>query len=290
MWRMPLPPAAEALLALPPARFVAERDALARALAARGDADAGPVRRLRRPVGLSWVMNRLAREHPDAVQVLLAAGERLRAGQRLALAGRGSVELRAAERDLREAARKLRLEAEPLAAERGKEAVPAELARLELLLRVAASAAGPVREALQRGVLGREPEIAAPDLSGLAVFPGGGAPSRLQRGEFARARGGAISGRVAVSVRSERARLFRDGEAEAKRERAAREKRLALAKAVQRGLARAEARAARAERAASAAEARARAARERADAAKVEVGRRRDALAVLERQPLNRRS
>jgi hypothetical protein len=138
---MRLPAAAEALLALPPGRFVAERDALAKALAARGDAGAEPVRRLRRPVGMSWMMNRLARERPEGVEALLAAGERLRTGQRRALAGQGSIDLRAAERELREAARALRLAAEPVAAERGRAATPAELARAEARAERVASAA-----------------------------------------------------------------------------------------------------------------------------------------------------
>jgi hypothetical protein len=287
---MRLPAAAEALLALPPGRFVAERDALAKALAARGDAGAEPVRRLRRPVGMSWMMNRLARERPEGVEALLAAGERLRTGQRRALAGQGSIDLRAAERELREGARALRLAAEPVAAERGRAATPAELARLELLLRIAGSAPGPVREALRRGVLEREPELATPDLSGLAILAGAGAPER---------RAGRSGAQVGAAKRRRGERTKRDGTGEgragrepevelARRERAARERaareRQARAAAARRELARAEARAERVASAASAAEARARAARSRADAANAEVARRREAVAALERE------
>ncbi|HET9597895.1 MAG TPA: hypothetical protein VFP65_20075, partial [Anaeromyxobacteraceae bacterium] len=61
-----IPEAAAALLAVPPARFTAERDALARRLASDGDpAAAAAVRKLRRPVGLAWLLNRVARERGD---------------------------------------------------------------------------------------------------------------------------------------------------------------------------------------------------------------------------------
>lgn len=59
---MAVPAAAEALYALPPSRFVAERNALAKALAAKGDPAAAAVRKLARPTGLAWAMNRLARD------------------------------------------------------------------------------------------------------------------------------------------------------------------------------------------------------------------------------------
>jgi hypothetical protein len=169
-----LPAGAEALLALAPDRFVAEREALAARLAERSDATgAALVRRLRRPVGLAWLLNRLAQTRRDELDALLAAGDRLRAGQRRAIAGEGPEALREAEEAVRGAARALRTEAHRAMEEEGRRPDPAALARLELLLRVVAGVTGEVREALRRGVLEREPEVAGGDLSGLGVVPGG---------------------------------------------------------------------------------------------------------------------
>ncbi|HEY6005904.1 MAG TPA: hypothetical protein VIV57_23695, partial [Anaeromyxobacter sp.] len=170
---MSLPDDARALLALPPARFVGERDALARALEARGDGAAADVRKLRRPLGLAWVLNRLARDRREDVEALLEAGDRLRAGHRRALGGEGPGELRAAEDELRDRARALRSEASRVLEEAGRPADPAVLSRLELLLRVVAPASGAEREAFRQGALTAEPVPASADLSGLASAPGG---------------------------------------------------------------------------------------------------------------------
>jgi hypothetical protein len=175
---MDVPRAAEPLYGLPPSRFTAERNALAKALAARQDRAAETVRKLPRPVGLAWVLNRLAHERPRELAALVASGDRLRAGQRRALSGAGAGELRTAEEELRARARALRAEGERILAAEGRPASPTSLARLELLLRVAAPIRGAARDALVRGVLAREPEIAPGELAGFAVLPGGrGAPS-----------------------------------------------------------------------------------------------------------------
>jgi hypothetical protein len=78
-----------------PEEFTAARDELAKDLKAGGDAEgATAVRALRKPVRTAWAINRLVREDRDAVQELIAAGERLRAAQRRALSGGGADELR----------------------------------------------------------------------------------------------------------------------------------------------------------------------------------------------------
>lgn len=241
---MDVPPDAEGLFALPPSRFTTERDALARALAARGDPAAEAVRRLRRPVGLAWLLNRLARERPEEVQALAEAGDRLRAGQGRALAGGGAEELRRAERDLRERARALRSEGERILAAAGRREDPAAHARLELLLRAAALARGPLGDAFRRGLLQREPDVAG-DLSGLTVLQGGRAGAH-HGGRTSGARGGGAERR-----------------SEERAARRARERELAR---LRKALGAAEDRAARAER--RAAEAEERAARERARAGK----------------------
>jgi hypothetical protein len=255
-----VPRAAESLYALSPSRFTAERDALAKALAEKGERGADAVRKLRRPVGLAWVLNRLARERPRDMEALVAAGERLRSGQRQALSGRGADAFRAAEDEVRQRARTLRTEAERILAGEGKPPSPAALARLELLLRVTASAPGPTRDALTRGVLAREPEIAPGELAGFAVLPGGrGTPT----GDAATR--GAKDRRTAARAAppDERRARAAEREARAEAERIRRERQRAAARARREADA-ARAAAEREERAAAAAEERARDARRRA--------------------------
>jgi hypothetical protein len=254
---MSLPDAARALLALPPDRFVEERDTLARALASRGDGAAAEVRKLRRPVGLAWVLNRLARERPGELEALLRAGDRLRRGHRRALAGKGAAELRAAEEELRGVARSLRLEAGRVLEGAGRSADPAALSRVELLLRLVAPAPGPERDALRRGDLQAEPEGAS-----APPAPARGAPLAPLRGD----RRGA---------RAAEARAGRDAKREAQRRAREAARRRTAAR---RELARAEAAAERAEWAAAKAAGWADELRSRAVAARAEVARRREAL------------
>jgi hypothetical protein len=235
---MDVPRVAEPLYGLPPSRFTAERNALAKALAARQDRAAETVRKLPRPVGLAWVLNRLAHERPRELAALVASGDRLRAGQRRALSGGGAGELRTAEDELRARARALRAEGERILAAEGRPASPTSLARLELLLRVAAPIPGAARDALVRGVLAREPEIAPGELAGFAVLPGGrGAPSGREPDLRASERSAAAGASRARRTAAREARLRREHEratasarreAEAARARAEREERAAV--------------------------------------------------------------
>lgn len=222
----PPPAGAERLLALPPERFGAERDALAKRLGADGDtAAAAAVRRLRRPVGLAWLLNRVAQERPEELEELLAAGDRVRSAQRRAMAGGGGEGLREADERLRGVARTLRAAARELAGEAGRAPPAAALARVELLLRMVSGAPGEVRDALRRGVLAREPEIVAGDLSGLelvAATPAAGARARGAVGKE-RPRRGERDG-AASSRREDEARPRREDERRARREAAARAK------------------------------------------------------------------
>lgn len=269
---MELPPAAEELLALPPSRFGAEREALARSLASRGDPAAPAVRKLRRPVGLAWVLNRLARERAAEVEALVEAGDRLRDGQRRALAGGGAEGLRRAEQDLRERVRALGAEARRILASEGRRDDPVALARLELLLRAAAPVPGPSREALRRGVLEREPEVTG-ELSGLSVLPGG------ESGAPAGAGGGRPGPQPGHAAREAAERDRRRGEERATR--LARERELAR---LRREAAAAQERAARAERRAAEAEARASRERERAAEEREEAERARRRVEEAERR------
>jgi hypothetical protein len=96
--------AGDELFGLPPEEFVAARDELARRLRREGDPEAaGRVKALRRPPLSAWAVNQLARSRQQALEGLLAAGERLRAAHQAALAGGDAAELRAATRAEREA-------------------------------------------------------------------------------------------------------------------------------------------------------------------------------------------
>jgi hypothetical protein len=271
-----VPAAAEPLLALPPSRFTAERNALAKALAARGDPAAAAVKKVPRPVGLAWVLNRLARERPRDLAALLAAGDRLRAGQRRALSGGGADELRAADDELRARARTLRAEAERILSAEGRPAAAATLARVELLLRVTAPQPGPARQALERGVLVREPEVAGGgELTGFAVVPGGrGAASPAAGGR----RGAPLPGPSAV--RESHARAERDARAAEAEER---ERRRHAERARREARAAGE-RARREERAAAKAAERSRIAAERAARARAEAERLEARAGELERR------
>jgi len=275
-----IPRAAEPLLALPPARFTAERNALAKLLAGRSDPAAASVRKLPRPVGLAWVLNRLAQERRRELEALVAAGDRLRSGQRRALSGAGADALRAAEGELRALARALRGEGEKILAAEGRPASPAALARLELLLRVAAPVPGPGRDALRRGVLVREPEIAPGELSGFAVLPGGRAraPHRGDRRETRPHQP------AREAARGERARRAAEREAR-EREAAERRERARIVAAASREARAARAHAEREERVAAEQSERARRARERAAAARAEADRLAARLRDVEGRP-----
>lgn len=255
-----LPDAAKALYALPPSRFVAERNALAAALAARGDPAAAAVRKLARPVGLAWVLNRLARERRRDVEALADAGDLVRRGQRRALAGAGAQALREAEETLRDVARRLRAEAAPILAAEGREVPDATLARVELLLRVGAT--GPAQGALRDGVLAREP-APGEELSGFTVLAGGRGTSAAAVRPAPAARRSAPRRDAAREAREERERAREAREQERLRARALADARRAAATA--------ERRATIAARAAAEAERRAAEARERAKASRAEL-------------------
>jgi hypothetical protein len=283
-----LPDAAGRLLALPPDRFTAERELLAKRLMERGDPAAAAVRKLRRPVGLAWLLNLLARERGREVGALLDAGDRVRAAQRRAITGGGGEGLRGADEALRGAARELRGAAGELAAAAERAPSAAALARLELLLRMIAVAPGDARDALRSGTLAREPEVADGDLSGLAlVAPAAGSAVPPRRsagtGERARrtARGGGAERKRADTARERREAELRARRAEAARARTERAERVREERAARERTRRRAA----AERAIAAAERKAEAARRRAEAAEREVEAARAALLALEGKP-----
>jgi hypothetical protein len=226
------------LYAVAPAGFVAARDALARALAADGSADAPRVRRLRRPTVAVWLLNALARERPDAVTALFEAGDRLRRAQVRALGG-DPAELRASSAAVHDALATLVTAARELAAGLGREAGAALLGEVERGLRAVATADVAARAPLREGVLERLPEPGGIELlTGLASMrqpddarrdterqapsheqrePGAGGPR--DRREAERTRKAAERSARAEAARRDRERRHAMAEAE-RRERA----------------------------------------------------------------------
>ena len=81
------------LFAVPPGQFVKTRNELAKRLSAEDEKEeAKRVRGMRRPATGVWALNQLGREHPEAVEALLAAGRRV-----------GEAQQRGSGGDLREA-------------------------------------------------------------------------------------------------------------------------------------------------------------------------------------------
>jgi hypothetical protein len=79
----------DSLYRLTPEDFVSARDSLARALKSAGDKVLSEqIKALRKPTVAAWLVNQLAREHPDELDELLATGEVLRTTQASVLAGR----------------------------------------------------------------------------------------------------------------------------------------------------------------------------------------------------------
>ena len=94
----------ERLYRRPPGEFIAARNDLAKQVGKRdGKAEADRVRAAPKPSPSAWAVNALFEHEAERMETLLAAGERARAGQKEAVAGRGAEPLRAS----LEAARKL---------------------------------------------------------------------------------------------------------------------------------------------------------------------------------------
>lgn len=143
--------APEDLYGLPLEEFTPARDALAKELRAAGSKDeAAEVKRLRKPSLAAWALNRVARDHPDAVALLREAGADLRAAQEAALAGDAG-RLRDAGRALAEEINRVAA----LAAEEFQAGRPVSAAQQEKLVSTLRTAAidDEAGEVLSRGVL-----------------------------------------------------------------------------------------------------------------------------------------
>ena len=87
--------ALEELYGTEPGDFTKARDAIAKRLKAAGDTEAASsIRARRKPTQIAWVLNQLARRHPDEVAELVDVGRELAREQRKALRGDASASFR----------------------------------------------------------------------------------------------------------------------------------------------------------------------------------------------------
>jgi hypothetical protein len=139
------------LFAVPPAEFVAARDALAKELRGAGrDADAKEVAALRRPSAPVWAVNQLARRSAAEVQELLDASERVEKAQ---LRGAPGDELREAMAQQRAALAKLERGVEQVMHGAGLQPSAAALRTAQSTLQAAATGPREVREDLRNGTM-----------------------------------------------------------------------------------------------------------------------------------------
>jgi hypothetical protein len=222
------------LYSLPPADFTAARDALARALAAEGSADAPRVKRLRRPTVALWLLNAVARERPRELEALFAAGDRQRQAQVRALRG-DAAELRGATAELRDALAALTAAGEEIGASLlGRAPTAAVLGELEGALRAVATADVEARDALASAVLDRLPQAGGIELlGGLAPVRDLGTPAPVTREkrEPPPAERRTAAGREADAQAEERARKAAEKAARAEAARREREHRRGVAEA-----------------------------------------------------------
>jgi hypothetical protein len=183
--------AGDELFGLTPEEFVAARDELARRLRREGDAEAARrVKALRRPPLSAWAVNQLARGQQKALDQLMAAGERLRAAHRAALAGGDAAELRAAARAEREAVAGLVTTALAGLREAGHPATDATRDRVAATLH-AAAASPEAADLVRHGRL-----TADLDPSGFGTTPDDEAEAAAGRGRRRRGAAGTGPGRV----------------------------------------------------------------------------------------------
>jgi hypothetical protein len=91
------------LYGLPLEEFTKTRDELAKELRKKGKKEAADeIKALRKPSVSAWMINQLARRHPQEMRALVKAGDNLRKAQRSAVSGRDPEVLREATRSHRD--------------------------------------------------------------------------------------------------------------------------------------------------------------------------------------------
>ena len=133
---------ADRLYELPLDDFTRERNALATRKRKAGDrAAAEEVKALAKPSVPAWAINQLARRRRKEMEALLDAGERLRAAQQQALAGKADADaVRKAEDERRDAVDRLTDAARDVLADAGRPATDATVERVAATLAAAAVA------------------------------------------------------------------------------------------------------------------------------------------------------
>jgi hypothetical protein len=173
--------APEDLYGLPLEEFTPARDALAKELKAAGQKDeAAEVKSLRKPSVAAWALNRVAREHPDAIEGLRAAGAEVRSAQDEAMSGHAG-HLRDAGRALAEEVDRVAALAADILRDAGRPVTAAQQEKFVATLRTAA-VDGEASDALARGVLVEELESTGFSLLGAGSGAGDlAAPARPSR-------------------------------------------------------------------------------------------------------------
>lgn len=137
--------AADELYALAPEEFVSERNARAKQVRGGGNRDlATAICALPKPTVAAWLLNQLARRHPDAVEQLAALGGELRAAQQ----NLSGDQLRALTRQRQDVVAGFVAQVHALAAELGRSVSDQVAQQVEETLR-AAVADGEAAEALR---------------------------------------------------------------------------------------------------------------------------------------------
>lgn len=159
------------LYELPPKEFVAARDELSKRLRATDRDAADRVRSLTRPTKAAWALNLVAREAPDDVAELLAAGAAVREAQEQAMSGARDADLRSADHRRDEVVHRLVEAAVTHAGDGHRDAIEATLR--------AASIDPEVGEELAAGRLAK-PAPQGAGLGDLASMLEAGAPRRAK--------------------------------------------------------------------------------------------------------------
>ena len=168
-----MPDPVDELYGAPLDEFVSRRDALARSLRKEGKREeADGVKALRKPSVAAWAVNVLAREEREAVDELLAAGERLHAAHAELLDGGDPGAVQEAASAERAAVEGLVAAARGVLADAGRPATDATLDRVRDTLHAAASD-DTVRELVRAGRVVEDAEATGFALAGLS--PGKGA-------------------------------------------------------------------------------------------------------------------
>lgn len=217
-----MPDPVDELYGAPLDEFVSRRDALARSLRKEGKREeADEVKALRKPSVAAWAVNVLAREEREAVDELLAAGERLRAAHAELLDGGDPGAVQEAASAERAAVEGLVAAARGVLADAGRPATDATLDRVRDTLHAAASD-DTVRELVRAGRVVEDAEATGFALAGLSPGKGAKRPAAARPRKADRA----------AARRKEAAERVKQAQAElAEAEGAVREAERALARA-----------------------------------------------------------